>query len=334
MPSYDYSLAESHPAYGARLTQDVFGQLCEQGYAILPDYLPQVQVAQMRAALESAMPPWRERVAADTAEALQSQTDVAGDNGARQRPSRDTCWFPYTEQILNHAIVNDPEAISFAARWLGTEDLHYRPGLGLASYPGFDTSDSGHIDNGNNSLLPPAPHDRRHSQLVFWFYLSDVDEGCGPTLFWPTEISEEEGPVRRSQDPEAFVGKAGSLCIFTNYTFHAASPFTNKQGERYVWKHAWGRADYHWEGTAHYTMLGASPALREFIPQISPRQREYLRFPPLGHDYYDRGTLLALERAYPGFDAEGEYAAAAAAAAEKGACRDSQPLPFAAEARL
>jgi hypothetical protein len=318
----DYSLARSHPLCGRRLGDAVFGQLCERGYAIVPSYLPQRQVQLMRAALETLMPTYEARCEAGSAEVLRAQPDrmPAGGSGvaARQRPSRDTIWFPYKEQVLNHAIINDPEALAFAERWLGTDQLHYRPGIGIGTYPGFTTDDRGHIDNGNNSLLPPASHDRRHSQLIFWFYLSDVvDATMAPTLMWPTIVTEAEGPVRLCEQPEAFLGTAGALCIFTNYTYHAASPYTKLEGQRYVWKHAWGRADFPHEGTAHYTMFGSDPSLRQFIPQISPRQRCYFRFPAPGDSYYTAATLRALERQYPGFDSDGTYLRAAAASAAR-----------------
>jgi len=55
---------------------------------------------------------------------------------------------------------------------LGTEHIHYRPGLAMVRYPGFKGfPDSGkpHVDNGNNSLLPPSQSNRHHGQLNFCF---------------------------------------------------------------------------------------------------------------------------------------------------------------------
>jgi hypothetical protein len=34
------------------------------------------------------------------------------------------------------------------------DELHYRPGIGIGTYPGMVSEDAGHVDNGNNSLLP------------------------------------------------------------------------------------------------------------------------------------------------------------------------------------
>ena len=153
---------------GLRLTEEVFVQLCTQGYAIVPRYFPEPQRRAMAAALRRVLRPW----------------DQVRDDPPADR--RDTYFFPYPEQVLNRAIV-DREAIAFARRWLGTDRIQYRPGLGLVTYPGFrGNGDRAHIDNGNNSLLPPTLEDRGHSQIIFWFYLEDVGEDQAPTRFLAT----------------------------------------------------------------------------------------------------------------------------------------------------
>ena len=53
----DLSLARSHPSYGHRLTDRVFSELCEQGFAIVPEYLPAAQRVEMSAALRNILPP-------------------------------------------------------------------------------------------------------------------------------------------------------------------------------------------------------------------------------------------------------------------------------------
>ena len=53
----DLALARSHPSYGRRLTDRVFSELCEHGFAIVPEYLPAAQREQMAAALRKILPP-------------------------------------------------------------------------------------------------------------------------------------------------------------------------------------------------------------------------------------------------------------------------------------
>lgn len=266
-----------------KLTDAHFETLVEKGYVIIHRFLPEAQCTEMAAAVRRLLPPWEE----------------IKDRG--QEPPQDHAYFPYPEPCLNRAIIN-PEAIRFARRWLETGHIHYRPGLALVRYPGFNGGrDTGHIDNGNNTLLPPTESDHTHAQLNFWFYLEDVAADQAPTLF---VAHEDSGDLSKA---EAMVAPAGSVCIFHNYTWHASSDYTRREGQRYVWKFAFGRADHYWEGVAHYTHVANDQHFRAFIGSITAEERELFRFPPAGHPYYTEQTLAALEVQYPGWNQRNEY---------------------------
>ena len=49
---------------------------------------------------------------------------------------------------------------------------------------------------------------------------------------------------------------AGSLVIFTSATIHGRNTFKVPAGQRYVLKHAWGRADHDWEGQGPMGSVG------------------------------------------------------------------------------
>ena len=271
------------------LDDAVFEALLTRGYAIVHNYLPDPQRAEMAAALRRLLKPW----------------DEVKDHSPP--PLWDSYYFPYPEQCLNRAII-DREAIRFARRWLDSDDIHYRPGLGLVTYPGREAGRDGkpfHVDNGNNSLLPPTTSDRRHSQLNFWFCLEDVAEDQAPTLFIP----DADGQHHDASRAEAMVAPGGSVAIFHNYSWHAASDYRRADGQRYIWKFAYGRADHYWEGVGHYTHVGHDPHFREFIAGLNAADRQLFRFPPPDNPYYTRQTLAALEEQYPGWNARGEYCA-------------------------
>ena len=234
-----------------RLTDEIFDALSTRGYAIVHNYLPEARRVEMAAALRCILKPWNE-IKADPPDAL-----------------TDAYYFPYPEQCLNHAII-DREAIAFAQRWLGTEHIHYRPGLGLVTYPGRKNG-TFHIDNGNNSLLPPTASDHNHSQLNFWFCLEDVDEDQAPTLF----VDEDDRQHRDPAKAEAMAAPGGSVAIFHNYSWH----------------------------------VGQDPHFRECIAELPATDRQLFRFPAPEHPYYTRQTLAALEEQYPGWNAHGEYRA-------------------------
>jgi ectoine hydroxylase-related dioxygenase (phytanoyl-CoA dioxygenase family) len=273
-----------------KLDAVVFEALENRGYAIVRNFLPEAQRAEMAAALRRILKPWE-----------QIQDDWEREQLTDKKTLTRSCFFPYPELCLNRAILNR-EAIAFSRRWLGTDDIHYRPGLGLVSYPDHEGG-AFHIDNSNNSLLPPTESDRRHSQLNFWFCLEDVDEDQAPTLFVADGEERCQDPVRS----EAMVVPGGSVAIFHNYTWHAASPYRRRTGQRYIWKFAYGRADHYWEGVEYYTGAGQDPHFRTFIAGLNAADRQLFRFPPPDHPYYTDQTLAALEEQYPGWNAGGEY---------------------------
>lgn len=267
----------------ARLNDNTFRALDVDGYAIIDNYLPAGQCADMAAAIRRILPAW----------------DSVCDDPPVNRLATKT--FPYAEPILNSAIV-DREAIAFSKRWLGTEAIHYRPGIAMATYPGFKAGDGEpHIDNGNNSLLPASSGGRAYGQIIFWFYLEDVVEDQGPTLV----MANADGGDLSKAVP--FVGRAGSVLIFRNDTWHAASDYVRESGQRYVWKFAFGRADHYWEGVLHYTHVGNDPHFQTLISGLAAADRELFRFPPAGHAYYTDETLAKLEAQYPGWNARGAY---------------------------
>ena len=129
------------------LTDTHFEEFCAKGYLIVPDFTAPDQCREMAAALRRLLKPWEEV------------------KDGPSPPHTAQHFFPYPEPCLNEAILN-PIALQFARRWHDTHHIHYRQGLAMARYPGFK-GDVGHphIDNGNNSLLPPTS-DQRHAQIV------------------------------------------------------------------------------------------------------------------------------------------------------------------------
>jgi len=98
-----------------------FNTLEEQGFVIIPSYFDGEQLEAMAAAQRRVLPTWDEL----------RQDLPEGFDGTM------TCDWPYSELILNTTGAQQPELVNFARRWLGTEDIQVRVGIGLARYPGF-----------------------------------------------------------------------------------------------------------------------------------------------------------------------------------------------------
>ena len=100
---------------------------------------------------------------------------------------------------------------------------------------------------------------------------------------------------------------AGTVLVFTNYTWHRASKYERADGQRFSWGFMLGRADHPFEALLSYTSLGQQPVFNEMIRGLTAEDRTFFRFPPPNDPYYTKQTLAALEKQYPGFNARGEY---------------------------
>ena len=269
-------------------TDSHFDEFAEKGYLIVPDYYSGEQLTEMQEAQRRVLPIW---------------DDVKDDPPQGRAILTD---FPSSEMVLLRGIV-DQDAWGFARKWLKTEHIQFRAGCMIARYPGFKGGGVGsdasglHIDNGNNSLLPQSESAPEFGQLVFWVHLEDVDEDQAPLRLLATKYG------RDTTHYELLICKGGTLCIFSNYTFHSASDYHREDGQRFTWGFGLGRADHVWEGFRHYTDKGRHEAFSKFIGTLTAAEREVFRFPPAGHPYYTPQTLQALEEQYPGWNARGEY---------------------------
>jgi len=275
MPQY-----ETHPHQV--LTDAHFEELLENGYLVLPRYIRGQELRDLQAAQRRVLKTWEQ---------------------VKEKPPADGSAFvvyPYPDLRMSQLYMH-PELIKFAKRFLKTPDVFARVGYMLTRYPGFKSGDPGHIDTGNNSLLPMTETDREYGQIGFWIHLDEVKAGEAPLMLGKTCNGRDTSKCEPLICPE------GTIAIFTNYTWHASSPFTAKEGQRFVWGWGMGRADHYFEGLVHYTAMGQDPIFKQVVSALTPEERTYFRFPPPNHYYYTRQTLAALEEQYPGWNASGAY---------------------------
>ena len=143
---------------------------------------------------------------------------------------------------LNDAIVNDEDVLTFARRWLGSDEICLRGASCSVRYPGFTDGTGRHTDG--FSLLPNSGADRSHAQLKFWYYLSDVGPGMAPISFWPTDLQSSSSNVLGPE--ESFQAPAGSLAMFSIITNHSRSNFVQPEGDSQLNNHLWISGVRHW----------------------------------------------------------------------------------------
>lgn len=264
------------------ITDEHFDQLIEDGYVILKDYIPSEELIRLQEAQRCVLKPW----------------EMVKD----QPPANRAELIPYPYQNVTMAkYYLEPGLLALGRRFLKTPDVQVRVGYMIARYPGFKSQDPGHIDNGNNSLLPMSESNREFGQIGFWIHLEETTADQAPLLL----VKKKYGKDLSKAEP--FICPPGSIAVFSNYTHHASSTFKGNEGQRFTWGFALGRADHPFEGLLNYTALGQNPIFKQVVSSLTPDERTLFRFPPPGHHYYTKQTLQALEEQYPGFNKSGIY---------------------------
>ena len=110
---------------------------------------------------------------------------------------------------------------------------------------------------------------RQFSQIGFWVHLEDVGIDQAPLRLIPKRFGKDMTKC------VPLTCSAGTLCIFTRYTWHSATAYAGADGQRFTWGYSFGRADHYWEGFRHYTQHGkGSPVFQAFIDSLNACQRE------------------------------------------------------------
>ena len=264
-----------------KLSDEHLNTFEEQGFVVIENFYPEEKRVRIVAALQKTLPTW------EVVKDQPPETGMLADD------------FPYSEMLFNELTV-DPDLIDFVQRVLETEHIHFRYAHNWVKYPGSSAFPQLHIDNGNNSLLPPCA-DKRYGQISCWYFPEEVHAAHAPMLVVPKPFGKDLSKSVSLEVP------AGTQMIFNTYLWHSATAFEGKDKQRYSVTRIYGRADHYWEGVSSFTNLGRNKHFRQFIGRLTAREREFFRFPPAGHTYYTGKTLELLEEQYPGWNAHGEY---------------------------
>lgn len=265
-----------------RIADEDIATLARDGYCVIRGFLTPAEAAAAAAGVHRWFAPDYDGWSA------------AGQRNPIEHP-RDL--FPWDDSGLNHAF-SHPDLIDASERIIGVRDLRLCEAHLNAKYAGKQYDNlCWHIDYRNNTLGPPLT-DRaamlRHPSFVLYF--SDVGPGDAPIRM--RRHGDDDGPG------EAITGPAGTLVIYTLYTVHSASEFTDPRGHRLA---GWG-AMYDARRSFDLPRLfthksGADYAgMARFIREASPRQLGLLGFPPPGDELWTPDYIAGMEDRYPGFD--------------------------------
>jgi hypothetical protein len=283
-----------------RVTQLQIGDYLRHGYVIVPGFLSKAEIA---AALENllqyvptpqelARTPQRYGWIYDEAEHLQTE-------------------FPFIGEALNHNSTH-PEIMALVEQLLGTRDVLLSQAAMWAKYAGTGNFDQGlHLDYQGNTLVVPRD-DGDYRQINMILYYSDVTEDLGPTYvvsqertrelpLWPTH-RPRKGNAELYKHERPVLAKVGDLLIFGMRTWHRASDLTADDGARFTHHLVYRAASHAFQGYHQWSQFGEKPELAAFIERATPRQRDVIGFPRIGHPYWNEESLSAVAKRYPRMD--------------------------------
>ncbi|KAI8579546.1 hypothetical protein K450DRAFT_280716 [Umbelopsis ramanniana AG] len=268
-----------------KITDQQIEQWRRDGYVLIPNFLSKEEVeAARQGVFEWFSPSWDEYVAA-----------------GRKVNCPEIRTFPWNNSGLNQIVLND-DLIDAAERILGTKDIHLSEahlGMKYAGNPSNNSApDDFHQDWRNNTIGPHHAED--FNSPAFFYCLDDVTEGMAPVQM------VKNGLEPNPQNAEKFYCSAGSLCIYSTWTWHASSEFTAKEGHRPTMWLGFNKNDRMWEGGRFFTIksTGTPDGWLRAIGEATPRQRELLFFPPAGDERWTDEMINGMEKRYGpyGFD--------------------------------
>jgi hypothetical protein len=289
---------------------------CEDGFVILPGFLPAEVLAPAVDELELMFP---------TGEDFHD--GVNPDRNARfvgdEFSGIDS--FPFASLALNRVPVCDA-LVSLASALLGTPDIRLYSAEAWAKYEGAADYDQDlHRDYLNHTILVPTS-DPAFGQVELFVFLCDVTAELGAPRMVPRSDVTDALPAKPNffprhnphKDDEGFIaspgrpdlydneipatGPAGTVVAFQPQTVHRGSAITQPRGSRFTMHLNYRPAAAEWGHRHAWADRSHEPDWYEFVEQADARQLELFGFPPPGHPYWTPETLTGVAQRYPGLD--------------------------------
>jgi hypothetical protein len=218
--------------------------------------------------------------------------------------------FPWPGTGALNRLAVHPGIVDFMERALESTDLRLYQLMTWAKYAGDTNYDQDHHTDTNHSWLPPiteAPW--RH--VEGFLFLSDIDEGTGPThvvsrsdagdLSIDRRYPRDVAPELYAKEQKA-TGVRGSYLVYRSDVFHRGADLTRPGSSRFLMNISYRRAEQDWIGYHAFQSRGQGPAIVQFIESCSIRELELFGFPPPGHPIWTEDLLERTNRRYPGLD--------------------------------
>lgn len=308
-----------------RVSDGQLGELRSRGWVVVPNFL---EPEELREAQEGLWESGLQRP-----EAFFDPSNAEERAKFRNGPRFFADSFPFRSLALNKLLLH-PNLIDACERFLGgsvrltighTMSKYASTGKGTEWDPDYDQRF--HRDYGNHTLVVPRA-DRQYDQVTTFIYLSDVTRANGATALVPRTVTEnnsalplaynyqggpkgsptampEEEYAKLQAAEERAEGPAGSLLLYTYDVFHRGTAFDTPGASRFASLAGYRRHDAPWVGKhINWGAHALNPEVVKLVTDLSPRQRECLEFPAVGHPYWNEQTIEDVGLRYAGMDME------------------------------
>ena len=202
--------------------------------------------------------------------------------------------FPYDSYLLNRLQIH-PNVVDFAKKAMGDEDIRLYQARIWGKYTGVTNYEQPFHQDRNHTIVPDRVEPGWWNMLGF-LYLSDVEEGVGPTQI----LSIGDSPP--GANPQSAAGRRGSFLAYRTDVWHRGVDLTREGGSRFLMNIAFKHAHHEWIGFDSFQQNANRGPWSKFAASCSPDELALFGTPRPGHPFWTPELVEALKERYQGID--------------------------------
>ena len=201
---------------------------------------------------------------------------------------------PYDSYLLNRLQIH-PNVVDFAKKAMGDEDIRLYQARIWGKYTGVTNYEQPFHQDRNHTIVPDRVEPGWWNMLGF-LYLSDVEEGVGPTQI----LSIGDSPP--GANPQSAAGRRGSYLAYRTDVWHRGVDLTREGGSRFLMNIAFKHAHHEWIGFDSFQQNANRGPWSKFAASCSPDELALFGAPRPGHPFWTPELVEALKERYQGID--------------------------------
>ena len=202
--------------------------------------------------------------------------------------------FPYDSYLLNRLQIH-PNVVDFAKKAMGDEDIRLYQARIWGKYTGVTNYEQPFHQDRNHTIVPDRVEPGWWNMLGF-LYLSDVEEGVGPTQI----LSIGDSPP--GTNPQSAAGRRGSYLAYRTDVWHRGVDLTREGGSRFLMNIAFKHAHHEWIGFDSFQQNANRGPWSKFAASCTPDELALFGAPRPGHPFWTPELVEALKERYQGID--------------------------------